>query len=318
MGFLSSISSSLFGSKPSSSTKTAPTLSPEQQRALNETLLPFLTGTPLESVQGEAFPGAEGFQFTQPLTSGETTSLAALEQQALQGVQPTEGANFLTQFFQFDQEGFDEFFEASITRPLLESFERDILPTITRRAAGTGNLFGTETQGLIERAGENLTDTIASQRAIQEFQARQSGQDRALSAATTTEQLGAAGFESARAREFDAAQLQSQQGIQQAGQQIQAALGLEAAEAERATVQLQQITQSIIAQGLPREIANQEIAAQYSDFLRQQGVQDTRINQLLASIGLPTTENITTVTGGSGGLLGGALSGFAQGFGSTF
>ena len=82
---------------------------------------------------------------------------------------------------------------------------------------------------------------------------------------------------------------------------------------ERSRLQLEAIVQNIGAQGLPREIQNMEIAAQYADFLRREGVQDTRISQLLASIGLPTLENIATVTGGTQGLLGAFAGGVGSG-----
>lgn len=340
------------GSRGSASTQQAPTLTKEQKDALNKTLLPFLQEVPLGDLQGPEFPGAEGFKFSQPLTEGEQTSLTALEQRALGGIEGGEGQDFLSQllqksgderqdtessdfltnlftegvdafevgedgplsqFFEFDQEGFDEFFDASVVQPLLESFERDILPAITRRGAGTGNLFGTATRESISRQQENLVDEIAKQRSIQGFQARQAGLDRGLQAASLAEQLEASGFESARAREFDAAQgvfqAEETRDLQQNQQQLEAALGAEGLDIQRSTLELQSIIANIAAQGISRGVANQEIAAQYADFLRREGLEDKRINQLLASIGLPAVENITTVSGGSAGVdLGGVAS----------
>lgn len=428
MGLFSSIKGTLFGEKPKAEISPRTTLTPEQQTVLSQNLLPFLTGTPFEEVRGAEFPGQEGFQFTAPVSGAETTSLAALEQLALAGVQPGAGESFLTQllsgggaeqlqgfgeagggpsseflqslfqqaptgplteflgpeegarpgtefltslftegadafqvsgagplaqFFTPDAEGFDEFFELAIQQPLLEAFEEDIVPAITRRGAGTGNLFGSATRGNIERAQEELLGQLAQQRAGLGFQAREAGLSRALEAAGLAEQLQFGGFEAARGREVGAAgqvtgfeqaagqsaldralaaagQIETGElqaavtgvGAEEAGaqreltaaqvssqQQLEAALGAEGLDLDRAGLQLQTIAQNIQAQGLPREVQNQEIAAQYADFLRQEGLQDLRINQLLAAIGLPTLENIATVTPGTTGLVQSFLGG---------
>jgi hypothetical protein len=76
---------------------------------------------------------------------------------------------------------------------------------------------------------------------------------------------------------------------------------------------LETIIRNTIAQGLPRELASDEITRQYTEFLRTQGLEDTRINQILATIGLPTIENISVVQPASTGILGP----LAQGIGAA-
>lgn len=379
MGFLSSltkeigragrnVSGAVLGTAPEAEVTSPGVLDPAQREALTGTLLPLLTGE-LEGGGGRVFAGGPGGfdetgggAFTAPITESELTSLASLEQRALEPQGPGAGAEFLqnllqdsaggegdtgpsqstqfftdlfnqgsqqfqvgaesplAQFFSGDTEGFDEFFRAAVEQPLLESFERDILPAITRRATGTGNLFGSGTREAISRQGENLTDEIARQRAILSFQSREAGLGRALEAAGLSEQLGARGFEEARGREFGAAEqvagreeaaLGREFAGEQAGQQrqLEAALASEGLDLQRTQIEFSNILQNIQAQGLPRQLENQEVATQYAEFLRQEGVRDTRINQLLAAIGLPTLENIATVTGGTTGLLASFLQG---------
>ena len=392
---------------------------------------------------------------------------------ALGGVASGEGGQFqvgsgspLSQFFSADPQEFENFFTEAVQKPLLERFERDILPAITRRGAGTGSLFGGGTRENIQRAQEDLLSELTQQRAITGFQSRESALNRALQAGSTAEQLNLQGFEGARGREFGAStaleqlglqgfegargrelaasQIASQleaagfdsarareiqaaissgqfgqqdldrilqasgilaQGEQQAlGGQLQAAgqvsaqdfaggeqaqqRALQAAiesssltDAERARqlqagttlfgaefgagetalqreleasgqlsqqaltatsqiasqrqqaqetqintaltqagldldesrLQLETIIRNTIAQGLPRELASDEITRQYTEFLRTQGLEDTRINQILATIGLPTIENISVVQPASTGILGP----LAQGIGAA-
>lgn len=63
------------------------------------------------------------------------------------------------------------------------------------------------------------------------------------------------------------------------------------------------------AGGVPRGVETDNLLRQYQEFVRQQGQGDQQIAQMIATLGVPTLENIATVTGGSQGLLGGFLSG---------
>ncbi|MCG8405430.1 MAG: hypothetical protein MI923_09555, partial [Phycisphaerales bacterium] len=78
---------------------------------------------------------------------------------------------------------------------------------------------------------------------------------------------------------------------------------------EEAKFELDALSKNLEAQGLPREVINQELALQYSDFLRREGVQENRINQLLAAVGLKAQENVVTNQAGQIGLLTAFLGG---------
>jgi hypothetical protein len=70
---------------------------------------------------------------------------------------------------------------------------------------------------------------------------------------------------------------------------------------------IRQAMQLLEAGRVPREIEQAGLTREYAEFLRQQEARNTRINQILAAIGLPAMENIATVSGGSSGLLSGFL-----------
>jgi len=67
------------------------------------------------------------------------------------------------------------------------------------------------------------------------------------------------------------------------------------------------------AQGVPREVAQQNIDRKYQEFVRQQGEEEF-IKKLLALLATtPTTENVATVTPGSPGVVQSAISAFFGG-----
>ena len=76
---------------------------------------------------------------------------------------------------------------------------------------------------------------------------------------------------------------------------------------------LRELTTLLAAGGVPREAENERLKADYLEYLRGETGKSERIQQILAALGQRAFENITTVTPGSSGLLGG----LAQGFGSA-
>ena len=65
----------------------------------------------------------------------------------------------------------------------------------------------------------------------------------------------------------------------------------------------------LTAGGVPRGIEEGNLLRSYQEFLRQQNQKNQDISQALAAVGLPTVENIATVTEGDPGLLSGYLAG---------
>lgn len=69
------------------------------------------------------------------------------------------------------------------------------------------------------------------------------------------------------------------------------------------------IMQALSGGAVPQATAQNELTAKYQDWLRGQTASQANVQALLAAIGLPAFQNITTVTPGTQGLLGAMLSG---------
>jgi len=183
MGLLSSIGRFLFGSKPKAQFRTMPTLSPEQRRLLDQFLIPYLRSKPLSPLDEASTP------YTGRLTAG----LSDLEQQALGGI-----SSFVQQFagspirqrvqetlldlMQGVPTDFANYFTQSVERPLLRTFEEQVIPQINRRFGGTA-FYSSERATAQDRAMRELAQALASARAEMAFRARESALQRALQAA---------------------------------------------------------------------------------------------------------------------------------------
>ena len=169
----------LFGSEPEVSTQQHTVLTPEQQKLLN-----LVIGLTSDRVGQKP-----------SLSQLELMSLGGLEQlvsnvTGAAGQSPTQGAaqntvlgglNALDKTFAEGPTDINEFFARTIQDPLLESFERDILPAIQTRHAP--QFFGGERREAEGRARENLVDELVKQRANVGFQAEEAQKNRKLNAA---------------------------------------------------------------------------------------------------------------------------------------
>lgn len=228
-------------------------LSPELQKLLDETLLPFLGGEELSGVLGPEFEG----QLTPGAGEIERLSLSALEQQAMNLVDPQgdiaqtiSGAQ--TAFQDILSQGpqdIDDFFTKTVQDPLLRNFERDILPSIGRDFGGNA-FFGSERVETDRRAGQELLTQLSQARAGMAFGARESDLNRSAQVLGLTSQVAGAGGQTA---------------------------------------------QGILGGGiLGKQLQGEQLRAQYQDFVRRTGERDKRVEQILASLGLGTNENIVT------------------------
>lgn len=270
MGFLSDF---LLGKSPKAHFKSFDLISPTQRGGLDALIAQLQRQSP------QPYTG----DFTAPLSGGEKTSLAALEQRALEMASPEAQANFegagktLQQLMDFEGQTADtsKYWETNVQNPLLEQFSQEILPQISRQFSGA-DFFSSERQGAEATAREDLLQTLTGSREKVALDAFNQSRDRALQAAGQVP-------------------------------------GLEGAQDAR--------TQSMIdileAAGLPREIAQKDLDAQYQDFLRQI-TQNQDAMKLLAQLVLsPTMENIGIGTGGQKGELANVIKAIAAAYAAS-
>jgi len=176
MGFLSSI----FGSKPKSETKAKSTLSPQQQAILSQVAGYFGDKGSIAQA-GEPFSG----EITAGASPLQETSLAALEQRALDGVGDTGQAagDALQKILSGDTTtDINEYFQRVVQDPLLEDFP-DIQSRISRTYAPSG-FYGSERLKADEQSREDLLDTLTKERARVGFEARGDDLNRIIQAAS--------------------------------------------------------------------------------------------------------------------------------------
>lgn len=284
-GIVSGIGDFFLGEDPSLETEQLDTMSPEQQDLLNNFLIPFLKGTPIDEIKGIPFEGKR----TADLTPNE------LMLQELLG-----GTNFdapgpdplfdditqaLTPLLSGDVGDFEEFFQETIAKPGIEQFYEDTLPGISK-AFGPTDFFGSDRFSAVSQAGEDLTDSLTAGRADVGFQTRESALDRSILAGELL--AGIPGQQSGVTRDFYAG-LSDRMGALRTGQEV--------------------------AQ-IPRGVAQAGLDADFEEFLRVNTQErDNRIDQILQALGLSTVENVGVGLPGSPGainsFLGSAGSGAA-------
>lgn len=185
MGFLSGVTDTLFGKDPKLETQGKTTLTAGQNKALEEVLLPFLTGTPFQDVKGTPFEGQ--------LSAGQTDlerQLAGAAGSTIEGTTDTFGrvSSALDPFLAGDVGDFEDFFQRTVAEPGLQQFQEDILPALDRQFGPSG-FFGSERNRANVRATEDLTDALTRERSRIGFETRESALDRALQAAQISGQL---------------------------------------------------------------------------------------------------------------------------------
>jgi hypothetical protein len=216
------------------------------------------------------------------LSSLERTSLAALEQAAMQAVSPggdptlTKARGAVergTEADQFDQEGFDRFFGEAIAAPMLDMFKTEVLPELTRRFSGSA-AFGSDRLKSEQQATQNLGKTLTSTRADLLFKTQEAGKNRALQAASLAPGLVGAGTD--------------------------------------------KLLSLLAAGGVPRGVEATKLSASYQEFLRQQESKSKAYDRALALLGISPIENTTVVKPGQPGLLQGLAPGIGMALGTKF
>jgi len=181
---------------------------------------------------------------------------------------------FVTGFADRSATDFSNYFEESIKKPLLETFNRDVMPDISRRFSPSG-FYSSQRLESEDRAREDLLDALTGSRAELGFNTREAALTRGAS-------LGQSAL-SATDNAFDRA--------------------LTAARASAAIEggPISNIAQILSAAAVPRNVASGNQALRYSEFLRQQQQKNIDIQNLLNSIDLDLLENIVAVPGQKSG-----------------
>ncbi len=166
----------LFGSAPKAKISSLSTLTSEQENALRD----ILGLLPADVAAG------------QQIAAGGTTGLSAA-QRAVLGI------------LQRDATDIEDFFQTNIAGPLLEQFERDILPGIARGSVGrTGSGLSGERLEQENRAREDLIEALARGRSDVALRGREIDTQAILGAAGIGGQLSSTqlGARSARVDEL--------------------------------------------------------------------------------------------------------------------
>lgn len=165
------------GGSSSASTAAQPTITPEQQQLLNS-LIARLGGS-----------NSATTPYTAPLvagmTPGQRTSLEALEQAALGNSQNPNFAQAnrtVSEAQTAGPEDFTDYFNKSVQDPALKDFREKILPDVTRRFRGSAG-FGSDRMAADRQATDDLTGSLAGQRAKLAYESRESAANRRLQAA---------------------------------------------------------------------------------------------------------------------------------------
>ena len=268
MGFLDF----LFGEGPSVETQTLPTLSPEQQNALNKLLGELSGGT------GRGAPRRFGGDVNVDPSELSQLSLSGLEERAMALSDPNRESEIFSQSsdtlmklldFEGQNAGVEDFFNTTIRDPSLKSFRETVLPQIGRDFGGA-NFFGSERQRADTEAREDLLTGLTRSRGDITFRADQANRDRAIQA------LGLApGVDALGRADTDELLSLLQAGESQTG------------------------------------LAERNVQREFAQFLAEAGLDDTQIQQLLAGINTGALENVVTALPGSPGFLTEIIAAFA-------
>lgn len=150
----------LFGTKPSSKVESKTLQSPEQEEMLRQ-LIEFL---------GEYSMGSG-------LGNLESTSLAGLERFAEEGAAGgsqlfQSGSDALQRIMGSSGEDFEQFYQTSIKEPLLQEFEEDVMPRISRQFGASG-FFGSDRRAADRGARDDLLSALVRGKSQTRLGARQ-------------------------------------------------------------------------------------------------------------------------------------------------
>lgn len=151
----------LFGSDPSTDIQTKSTLTPDQQNAAKQ-LYSYLSG-----VGSPTNVTPYGGQLAAPLSSLQSTSLAALEQRAMQlgtGDPALQTASqTLTDILGSGPQDWSQYFKTNVETPMIQDYQENIKPGVAARYAD--QFFGSQRVSADQINERNLVDSITKARA---------------------------------------------------------------------------------------------------------------------------------------------------------
>jgi hypothetical protein len=202
--------------------------------------------------------------------------------------------------FRLDPKTTDKYFNDAIKQPMLQAFDRDIMPRLNDQFAGMGATFSTRKGDAGARALSDLTSNLTAARSDLAYK------DQSLAASLAESAAGRRlAMNQMNAQFTDSAQARMLQGI-----------GMQSNLANRP------LQDASIISGLLQPLqGRQDAAAQmgYQDFLRTTQENNPYINQMLAFLGSNQTAQYTqpgwggALAGGIGGLLTGGMLGVGMG-----
>jgi len=217
-------------------TRQLSTLAPWQQELAEKYLKPAIGKKPEpDTPYTGQLPG------TVPMSEIEKLSLAGLENLFSDAGIFAQQRNTVSELLQDRGQDIDQLFEETVKKPLLEDFQEDILPMISREYAPRGFYSG-ERLRAEEKALEDLLDSLVSARTGMAYQAEKDALNRALEAVSSvgdvTSSLSSAASLGSLPRALEESRLGSeysewlrqQRGEQQDIANLLAAIGLPATE----------------------------------------------------------------------------------------
>jgi hypothetical protein len=256
----------LFGSKPKAVQQPSTAALDTAQQGVESPLATVLKN----NLANPATP--YGGEFAAPLSGLEKTSLAALEQQAMNQTSPTNPATgataaagtALTDIFNQGPQSFEDYYQTNVENPAIQDFSQKTIPAISAAfARSAGGTYGSDRAKAIGTATKDLTDSLVKARSGLAFNTQQQNTSNKIAAAGALPTLGAAG-----------------------------------------TGVINNLATILAAGGVPRSVEQTDLSGKYADFQRQQQAGAQAIAQALGFLGTPTIFPPNTVVNpGSQGFL---------------
>lgn len=194
MGFLSSVTDSLFGSSPDAEVTQAGTKSRTQQAAVDGVLRAL--GISFDEISGDPTFGLGDILATVPRFTGDLTAensdiLERLFADAATGDLSTlnPARDILVDIVNADPTDFQDFFRSAVADPAREEFLEETLPELDA-AFRAADPFGSDRGRAINEAFEDFSEGLTGARERFAFETSESQRNRALTAATELADLG--------------------------------------------------------------------------------------------------------------------------------
>lgn len=252
--------------------------------------------------------GAGGTGESQASTGADTDEVQRVIDLLRDNESPISGdvQSALSRMLSGETTGFDEYYEQVVKQPLLEEFQRDILPAISRNYATGQNFRGSERVLQDARAQEALLKELTRSRADLAYKDRRAVDDNILKAAGIATDAGTA--DQSNLVNVINTVLQNQLGrgqLELGEKELGARTTLDAAGQllDQPGKNIDNLLKTLEASGYEREVAQADLDRIREEFHLTNDEEAKRLALLLQAIGINIKENIATVTPGKRGLI---------------